>query len=143
MEFSLVLVHNVSEVRQIEVKTGEPLVPGPSHLDVENAIVKLKRYKSPFSIGIPSELIQAGSEILLSAIHKFINSAWNNEELPDQWKESLIVPVHKKGDKTDCKNYRFISLLSTSFSQILSNIFLSKLRPYGENCWGSPMWIST
>jgi hypothetical protein len=26
------------------------------------------------------------------------------EELPDQWKESVIVPIHKKGDKTGCDN---------------------------------------
>jgi hypothetical protein len=29
-------------------------------------------------------------------IHKLINSVWNKKELPDQWKESIIVPVHKK-----------------------------------------------
>jgi hypothetical protein len=46
---------------------------------------------------IPAELIQAEGEILLSAIHKLINSIWNKEQLPDQWKESIIVPVHKKG----------------------------------------------
>jgi hypothetical protein len=37
--------------------------------------------------------------MLLSAIHKLINSIWN-KELRDQWKESVIVPVHKKGDKS-------------------------------------------
>jgi hypothetical protein len=52
--------------------------------------------------------------MLLSAIHKLTNSIWNKEELPEQWKESIIVPIHKKGDKTDCSNYRGISLLSTS-----------------------------
>jgi hypothetical protein len=41
----------------------------------------------------------------MSAIHKLMNSVWNKEELPDQWKESVIVPIHKKGDKTDCNNY--------------------------------------
>jgi hypothetical protein len=35
-------VHNVSEVRQIEVHMAEPLVPGPSCLEVEIAIAKLK-----------------------------------------------------------------------------------------------------
>jgi hypothetical protein len=98
----LLNVHNVGDVRQIEVHTSEPLVPGPSHLEVEIAIAKLKKYKSPGSDQIPAELIEAGGEILLSEIH--INSVWNKEELPDQWKESIIVPIHKKRDKTDCNN---------------------------------------
>jgi hypothetical protein len=41
-------------------------------------------------------LIQAGGEILLSTIHKLINSVWNKEELTDQWKESIIILIHKK-----------------------------------------------
>jgi hypothetical protein len=47
----------------------------------------------------------------VSVIHKLITSIWNKEELPDRWKESIIVPVHKQGDKTDDDNYRGISLL--------------------------------
>jgi hypothetical protein len=121
-------VHNISDVRQIEVHTAEPLVPGPSRLEVEIAIANLERYKSPGSDQIPAELIQAGGEILLSAIHKLINSVWIKKELSDQWKESIIVPIHKKGDKTDCNNYRGISLLSTSY-KMLSNILLSSLSP--------------
>jgi hypothetical protein len=46
--------------------------------------------------------------ILSSKIHKLINSIWNKEKLPDQRKESIIVPVHKMGDKTDCSNYHRI-----------------------------------
>jgi hypothetical protein len=72
------------------------------------ALAKLKRCKFPGSDQIPAELIQAGGEILLSKIHKLISSIWNKETLPDQWKESIIVPVHKKGDKTDCSNYHGI-----------------------------------
>jgi hypothetical protein len=93
----LLNVHNVSDVRQIEVHTAEPLVPSPSRLEVETAIAKLKKYNSPGIDQIPTELIQAGCEILLSAIHKLIHSVWNNEKLPTQWVESIIVPVHKKG----------------------------------------------
>jgi hypothetical protein len=58
----------------------------------------LKRFKSPGSDQIPAELIQAGGEILRFIICKLINSIWNKEKLPDHWKESSIVPVHKKGD---------------------------------------------
>jgi hypothetical protein len=107
------------------------LVPSPSLLEVEIAIAKLKKYKSPGSDQIPTELIQAGGEILLSEIHKLINSVCNKEELPDQWKESIIVPIHKKGDKTDRNNFRGKSLLSTSY-KILSNILLSRLVPYTD-----------
>jgi hypothetical protein len=71
----------------------------------------------------------------VSVIHKLINSVWNKEELPDQWKVSIIVPVNKKGDKTDCNNYRGISLLSTSYT-ILSIMHLSRLSPYIDEIIG-------
>jgi len=32
----------------------------------------------------------------MSEGHKIINSIWNKEELPEQWKESIIVPIYKK-----------------------------------------------
>jgi hypothetical protein len=51
------------------------------------------------------------------------------EVLPQQWKESTIVLIYKKGDKTDCNNYRGISILSTAY-KILSNILLARLNLY-------------
>jgi sorting nexin-29 len=95
----------------------------------------LKKYKLPGSDQVLAELIQAGGEILLSAIYKLVNSVWNKEELPDQWK-SVIVIVHKKGDKVNCKNYRGISLLSTSY-KMLSCILLSRLGPYIDEIIGA------
>ena len=59
----------------------------------------------------------------------------NTEELPEEWKESIIVPIHKKGDKTDCNNYRGISLSPTTY-KILSNILPSRLTPYAEEIIG-------
>jgi hypothetical protein len=60
--------HNVIDVRQIEIHTGKPLVPGPSPLEVEIVIAKLEKYKSPDSYQILAELIEAGGERVLSAI---------------------------------------------------------------------------
>jgi hypothetical protein len=68
-------------------------------------------------------------ETLCSKIHKLICSVWKEEELPQQWKQSIIIPIHKKGDKTDCNNYRGILLLSTAY-KILSNNILARLTPY-------------
>jgi hypothetical protein len=130
-------VHNISDVRQIEAQTAEPLVPAPSRLEVEIAIAKLKKDKLPGSDQIPGELIEAGGKMLLSMIHKLINSTriWNKEELPDQWKESIIVPVHKNCDKTDCNNYRGISLLLTSY-RMFPNVLLSWLSPHMDEIIG-------
>jgi hypothetical protein len=82
--FLFLNVHNVNDVRQIEVQRAEILVHGPSSLEVEIVVAKLKKYKSPGSDEIPAELIQAEGEMLLSAIHMLINSIWNKEELPEQ-----------------------------------------------------------
>jgi hypothetical protein len=49
--------------------------------------------------------------------------------LPQQWKKSIIVPIHKKGDKTDCNNYKGISLLTTAY-KILSSILMARLTSY-------------
>jgi hypothetical protein len=76
---------NIRDFGQIEMHTAEPLVPGLSHLEVEIAITKLKKYKSPDSDQIPAEVNQAGGETLVSVIHKLINSILNKEELLDQW----------------------------------------------------------
>jgi hypothetical protein len=62
-----------------------------------------------------AELMTAAIETLLSGIHNLINSIWNKKELPDQWKASIIVPIYKKGYKTECSNYHGMSLLSTSY----------------------------
>jgi len=32
----------------------------------------------------------------MSEVHKIINSTWNTEELPEQWKESINIPIYKK-----------------------------------------------
>jgi hypothetical protein len=86
----------------MDIHTAEPLVPEPSLVEVEIAIGKLKSCKSPGADQIPAELIKAGGETLCSEIHRLICSIWNKEELPQQWKESVIIPAHEKGDKIDC-----------------------------------------
>jgi hypothetical protein len=95
----LLNVHNVSDIRQLEVHTADPLVPNPSRLEVEIAIANLRKYKSPGSYQIPAKLSQTGGEMLLSAIQILINSIWNNEQLPDQWRSLLLCQFTKRVTK--------------------------------------------
>jgi len=113
-------VCGVKDVGQAEIYTAEPLVPEPSASEVESAIDELKSHKSLGIDQIPAELIEAGSRTVCLEIHKLIACIWKKEELPEEWKESIIVPIHKKRDKTDCSNYRGLSLLPTTY-KILSN----------------------
>ena len=89
----------------------------------ELAIEKLKSHKSPGIDQIPAELIKAGGSTICCAIHKLIIAIWNKEELPGEWKESIIVPFQKKGDKRNCNNYRGTSLLLNTYKSF-SNILL-------------------
>jgi hypothetical protein len=44
-------------------------------------------------------VIEAERKTLVFATHKLIYCIRNKKELPDEREESIIVPVHKKGDK--------------------------------------------
>jgi polysaccharide pyruvyl transferase WcaK-like protein len=79
---------------------------------------------SPGVYQITAEDILRGGETLHSEIKKLVMHIWNKEGLRQQWKQTIVVPIHKNRDKTDCSNYRGTSLFSTSYTN-LSNILLS------------------
>jgi hypothetical protein len=63
-------VHGVSEVRQTEIHTAEPLMLEQSAFEVDMAIEKLKGQNPPGIDQIPAELIKAGGRIICFEIHK-------------------------------------------------------------------------
>ena len=133
--FQLFNVNGIKEVGRAEAHTAELIVPEPSAADFELAIEKLKGHKSPGIVHIPVEMFKAGGRTIGLEIHKLVTSIWKKEKLPEELKESIIIIIHKKGDKTDWNNYRGISLLQTSYI-ILSNILLSKLIPFANEIIG-------
>ena len=91
------------------------------------AIEKLKSHKSPVIDQIPAELIKAGGRTIRFAIHKLIISIWNKEELPEEWKESIIVPIHKKGDLV-ADSHSIMTRWRNYFSQLLNVHGAKKVR---------------
>jgi hypothetical protein len=65
-------VHRVSDVRQRELHTAEPLVPEPSPSEAEITIAKLLKCNSPGTDQTPVKQIQAGGEVLRSQSHKTV-----------------------------------------------------------------------
>ena len=60
---------------------------------------------------IPVKILTDGVTYLLSPFHKLLNMIYNQKVIPDQWKASRIIPLHKKGPKNKVENYRPISNL--------------------------------
>jgi hypothetical protein len=71
----------------------------------------------------------------LDRIYELVRQIWEEEWTPEEWKETIIVPIHKRGDRDRCENYRGIALGNAAY-KILSNITLGKIKPYIENIKG-------
>ena len=112
----------------------------PSAFEVELAIEKLKSHKSPGIDQIPAELIKAGGITIHYEIHKLIISIWNREDLPEEWKEAIIIPMYQKGDKTDCSTQAYQFCCVQNFIQHPAVKVNSTSR---GNYWVSSEWIST
>ena len=99
----------------------------PTLDEVRKCVLSLKNNKSPGTDGIPAEFYKYGGIALAESLHDMIRVMWAHEEIPDEWRESLIVSIFKnKGEKSICGNSRGISLLVVA-GKILAKIMLSRL----------------
>ena len=119
----LLNVHGVNNVRQKVIQTAEPIAPELSAFEVKTAVEKLRRHNSQGTDQILAELIKAGGRTIRSEIHKLINAAWNKEELPEEWKEYIIVPIYKDDETVVIiEAYQFFQLRTkfypTSFCEV-------------------------
>ena len=57
---------------------------------------------------------------------------WRGGEVPQEWKDAIIMALHKQKDRTECGNYRGISLVAHA-GKILLKIIARHLSEYCEN----------
>ncbi|XP_070134417.1 uncharacterized protein [Drosophila bipectinata] len=87
----------------------------PSIREIKDAIRKLKRNKAAGDDGIPAELLQINTQLMAETLHPHFNNIWESERIPTSWKKGIIIKLPKKGDLSDCNNWRGITLLNTSY----------------------------
>jgi len=85
--------------------------------------------------GIHLEIIKYGGNNLLNRIYELVRQIWKEERIPKEWTETVIVPIHKRGDRDRCENYRRIALGNAAY-KILWNIILIKIKPCIEKIMG-------
>ena len=76
--------------------------------DVKKAMRNLKNNKAAGTDGIHPELIKFGGNELLNRMYELVRQIWEEDRIPEEWKETIIVPIHKTGDRDRCENYRGI-----------------------------------
>ena len=98
----------------------------PSLEEVKAAIKSMKNGKAPGADGVTAEMLKIDEDETPKLLTEIFEEIWQEEELPQSWKLGLIVKLPKKGDLTNCNNWRGITLLSLT-SKIFSKIIQNRL----------------
>ena len=87
----------------------------PFKFEAHNVLQILKTIdinKSQGPDGISGAVLKYCAPSLANPLSILFNISYSSGQFPSDWKLANVVPVHKKGDKSDIKNYRPISITS-------------------------------
>lgn len=82
-------------------------------IEINKAIKKLARYKAPGNDGIPNEIWRASMAEFKEELLYSLNQILQKEIIPENWSETVIVPLFKKNNPELPENYRPVSLANT------------------------------
>ena len=112
-----------------------PLDDVPSRYLVKEAIRALANRKAVGPDGLPAELLKVladeGQLNTLGKSHDIIVAVWRGGGVPQQWKDATIKVLHKKKDRTECGNYRGVSLMAHA-GKVLLKVIAGRLSDYCE-----------
>ena len=114
-----------------EVFEKKEYVKEPSGMEckVQKALHSLKNNKSPGYDNIPAEMWKAAGDEGIWVITIICQEIWDTGQWPDDWGESLYIPILKKGNAKECANYRTIALISHA-SKVLLKVITSRLEQF-------------
>ena len=98
-----------------------------------NLIRSLDVNKSHGSDKISVRMLKICDSSIIKPLTIIFNSSLKSGVFPSAWKKANIIPIHKKGDKMNIKNYRPISLLPICGKLFEKVIFNSLYKYYDSN----------
>lgn len=120
----------LSSIEKIPQQSVKHEIDNPPLLDeVKSAIKKLKGGKAPGIDELPAEVYIAGGDIVAEQLTALFSLCWEKGKVPSDLRDAVLVSLYKnKGEKSDCSNYRGITLLSIA-GKILARVLLDRLIP--------------
>jgi len=82
---------------QISKGKTQDTADAPTTEEIETALNKLKNNKAPGTDNIPAELLKFGGDRPRQCLKHIFTSIWINEEIPKEWLQGIVCPLHKKG----------------------------------------------
>lgn len=113
----------------------EELDTEPTSEELSKAINSLTSGKAPGVDGITAEVLKCGKPALLHRLHRLLCLCWKEGSVPQDMRNANIVTLYKnKGDRSDCNNYRGISLLSIA-GKLFARVALKRLQVLAEKLY--------
>ena len=94
--------------------------------EIKKALKQMQNGKAGGTDGITAELLKADMEITATILEDLFLTIWDNDLVPKEWKQGIIVKIPKKGDLSVCDNYRGITLLSTP-SKVFARVLINRI----------------
>ena len=94
--------------------------------EIKEAIRHMKNHKSGGSDAITAELLKADLESTAHTMRQLLQRVWDEEKVPVEWRDGLIVKIPKRGDLSQCTNWRGITLMSVP-AKILSRVLVRRI----------------
>ena len=117
-------------------------MPIMEELDAEPTMDKLRKVidslaagKAPGSNNIPPDLIKHCKTTLLHPLYEVLCQCWREGAVPQDMRDAKIITLYKnKGERSDCNNYRGISLLSI-IGKVYAQVLLIHLQRLAEHIY--------
>jgi hypothetical protein len=101
-------------------------------IELVSRIMDQTKTKSSYGFdNIPMRILKEGAIHLAKPYHKLMEMIYRTKIVPEQWKVARILPLHKKGAKSDFRNYRPISNLCAASK--IKNLILKRIETLAES----------
>jgi endonuclease/exonuclease/phosphatase family metal-dependent hydrolase len=98
----------------------------PSREEIKEIIANMKNRGAPGIDGINAELLKYGPDELLEKVYDIILKVWRSNEVPDEWKMTVQIPIPKIKNPQGIEDYRRLTLCNVTY-KIYAKILLNRL----------------